>query len=71
MEDPRLKEKDLTEIFGLSKGTISKILNYHKEMSKETIRKLSQYFRLSQNVFNRPYNLVAVQEEKYHTKNNN
>ena len=65
MGEHGLKAKDLTEILGLSKGTISKILNYHKGMSKETIRKLSQYFRLSQDVFNRPYDLVAEPEGKY------
>ena len=71
MEEHRLKAKDLTEILGLSKGTISKILNYHKGMSKETIRKLSQYFKLSQDIFNRPYDLVAEPEVKYQkTKNN-
>ncbi len=71
MEENGLKAKDLTEILGISKGTISKILNYHKGMSKETIRKLSQYFRLSQDIFNRPYTLVAEPEAKYHrTKNN-
>ena len=71
MEENGLKAKDLTDILGLSKGTISKILNYHKGMSKETIRKLSQHFKLSQDIFNRPYTLVAEPESKYHkTKNN-
>ena len=70
MEEHRLKAKDLTEILGLSKGTISKILNYHKGMSKETIRKLSQYFKLSQDIFNRPYNLVAEPEIKYRKSKN-
>jgi len=70
MEEHRLKAKDLTEILGLSKGTISKILNYHKGMSKETIRKLSQYFKLSQDIFNRPYSLVAEPEIKYRKSKN-
>ncbi len=58
MEEHDLKAKDLVEILNLSKGTISKILNYHKGLSKDTIRKLSDYFKLSQEVFNRPYKLV-------------
>ena len=58
MEDHNLKAKDLVEILDLSKGTISKILNYHKGLSKDTIRKLSDYFKLSQEAFNRPYRLV-------------
>lgn len=57
MAEHNLKAKDLSEILDLSKGTISKILNYHKGLSKDTIRKLSAYFGLSQEAFNRPYKL--------------
>ena len=60
MEENNLKSKNLAEILGLSKGTISKILNYHKGISKETIRKLSDYFKVSQESFNRPYKLINV-----------
>ena len=58
MEVNNLKAKDIVEILGLSKGTVSKILNYQKGLSKETIRKLSEHFKVSQEAFNRPYNLV-------------
>jgi HTH-type transcriptional regulator/antitoxin HigA len=58
MEENNLKAKDLIDILELSKGTISKILSYHKGLSKETIRKLSDYFKVSQEAFNRPYKLV-------------
>ena len=51
MEEHNLKAKDLADILDLSKGTISKILNYQKGLSKETIRKLSDYFKLSQETF--------------------
>lgn len=57
MQDNGLKAADLTQILELSKGTISKILNYHKGLSKETIRKLSEHFKVSQEAFNRPYKL--------------
>ena len=53
-----LQAKDLVDIMDLSKGTISKILNYHKGLSKDTIRKLSGYFKISQEAFNRPYKLI-------------
>jgi HTH-type transcriptional regulator/antitoxin HigA len=59
MEDHRLSAKDLAEIIGLTKGTVSKILNYQKGFSKETIRKLSAHFKLRQEAFNRPYSLVG------------
>jgi HTH-type transcriptional regulator/antitoxin HigA len=58
MEENNLKSKDLIEILGISKGTVSKILNYNKGLSKETIRRLADYFKLSQEAFNRPYRLI-------------
>ena len=58
MEEHHLKAKDLVGILDLSKGTISKILNYQKGLSKDTIRRLSEYFKLSQEAFNRPYMLI-------------
>ncbi len=58
MEENNLKSKNLIDILGLSKGTVSKIMNYHKGLSKGTIRKLSDYFKVSQEAFNRPYKLI-------------
>lgn len=57
MHENHLKAKDLVSILGLSKGTISKILNYQKGISKASIRRLSDYFKISQEAFNRPYRL--------------
>lgn len=57
MEENNLKAVDLTQVLGLSKGTVSKILNYHKGLSKETIRILAEHFKVSQEAFNRPYKL--------------
>lgn len=57
MDNNNIKAKELGEILNLSKGTISKILSYQKGLSKETIRKLSNYFKISQEAFNRPYKL--------------
>ena len=58
MNEHNLKSKDLVGILDLSKGTVSKILNFHKGLSKDTIRKLSDYFKMSQEAFNRPYKLI-------------
>jgi HTH-type transcriptional regulator / antitoxin HigA len=55
MSEHQLKAKDLVDICGLSKSTISKILNYQKGLSKDSIRNLSNYFKVSQEAFNRPY----------------
>lgn len=56
----KMKAKDLILLLDLSKGTISKILNYHKGLSKETIRKLAVHFKLSQEAFNRPYQIKNI-----------
>lgn len=55
MKQNSLKFRDLVDILGLSK--VSKILNYKKGLSKDTIRSLSNYFKVSQAAFNRPYKL--------------
>lgn len=60
MDEHNMKATDLVGILNLSKGTISKMLNYHKGISKESIRKLSDYFKVSQDMFNRPYKLVRT-----------
>jgi len=65
MADHKLKAKDLTKILGLTKGTVSKILNYQKGLSKETIRKLADYFKLNQEAFNKPYRLKDPINRKF------
>jgi len=46
-------------ILDISKGTLSKILSYKKGLSKNIIRKLSEHFKISREVFNRPYPIVS------------
>lgn len=58
MRENGLKAKDLVDILELSKGTVSKILNYQKGLSKESIRKLADHFKMVQEAFNRPYELM-------------
>lgn len=55
MKEHNMKQKDLSELLGVSKGYVSDILNYKKGFSKEVIRKLAKYFKVSQEVFNRAY----------------
>ena len=59
MEDHNLKPKDLVEILQVSKGYVSEILHYKKGLSKESIRRLAEYFKVSQEAFNRPYELTS------------
>ena len=58
MVDHQMKAQDLTAILGISKGYVSDILNYKKGLSKDVIRKLAEYFKVRQEAFNRPYNLL-------------
>jgi HTH-type transcriptional regulator / antitoxin HigA len=59
MEDHQLKPKDLVNILKVSKGYISEILHYKKGLSKDVIRRLAEYFKVTQEAFNRPYQLVS------------
>lgn len=60
MEENNLKAKDLANLLQVSKGLVSDILNYKKGLSKEIIRSLSDYFKVSQEAFNRFYELKAA-----------
>lgn len=60
MAERNLNAKDLAAILKVSKGLISDIVNYKKGLSKEIIRALSEYFKVSQEAFNRHYELKAA-----------
>ena len=66
MEENGLKAVGLAKLLRLSKGTVSKILNYQKGLSKETIRKRSEYFHFSQEAFNQPYKLKNEINRQFH-----
>jgi HTH-type transcriptional regulator/antitoxin HigA len=59
MDDHNMKAKDLVALLDVSKGYISDILNCKKGLSKETIRRLADHFKISQEAFNRPYKLIV------------
>ncbi|MCO5236165.1 MAG: helix-turn-helix domain-containing protein [Chitinophagaceae bacterium] len=67
IKENNLKAKNMVEILGISKGYVSDILNYKKGLSKEVIRKLADYFKVSQEAFNRPYKLIVP--ENSHLRN--
>ncbi|MEO6813313.1 MAG: helix-turn-helix domain-containing protein [Ginsengibacter sp.] len=62
MKEHELKPKDLVDLLDVSKGYVSEILNYKKGLSKEVIRKLADYFKVKQDAFNRPYQLIFSQK---------
>ena len=57
MKDHKMKAVDLARLLNVSEGLVSDILHYKKGLSKDTIRILSERFRLNQEAFNRPYEL--------------
>lgn len=59
MGENKMKSVDLAKILKTGPSLISDILNYRRGLSKEIIRKLSDYFKVSQELFNRPYRLVS------------
>jgi HTH-type transcriptional regulator/antitoxin HigA len=59
MTEHKLLAADLAKLLNVSKGLVSDMLNYKKGLSKEIIRKLAEYFKVRQELFNRPYKLVS------------
>jgi HTH-type transcriptional regulator/antitoxin HigA len=59
MKVNKLQPADLASILGVGKSLVSDILNYRRGLSKEVIRKLSERFKVSQELFNRPYKLKS------------
>ena len=60
MTENKLKSVDLAKLLAISPSLVSDILNYRRGLSKEIIRKLSERFKVSQELFNRPYKLVSA-----------
>ncbi len=65
MKDHNMKSKDLVNVLSVSKSLVSSILNYRRGLSKENIRVLAEFFKLSQEAFNRPYKLISTINKRY------
>ncbi len=65
MKDHKMKAVDLANLLDVSEGLVSDMLNYKKGLSKDTIRILSQRFKLNQEAFNRPYELHVPVSPKF------
>jgi HTH-type transcriptional regulator/antitoxin HigA len=57
MKDHNMKAVNIAKLLEVGEGLVSEMLNYKKGLSKETIRILSDRFKLNQEAFNRPYEL--------------
>lgn len=58
MRENKLRATALAAELGFSKSLLSDILHYRRGFSREIIRKLSARFKVSQELFNRPYKLA-------------
>jgi HTH-type transcriptional regulator / antitoxin HigA len=61
----KMKAVDLANLLDVSEGLVSDMLNYKKGLSKDTIRILSEKFKLNQEAFNRPYELHVPVNPKF------
>ncbi|HEX9509569.1 MAG TPA: transcriptional regulator [Puia sp.] len=59
MKENKLKAVDLAGELEVSKSLVSDILHYRRALSRDIIRKLANRFKVSQELFNKPYQLVA------------
>ena len=59
MDENKLRSVDMAVALGISKSLFSDIINYRRGLSKEVIRKLSEHFKVSQELFNKEYKLVS------------
>ncbi len=64
MKDHDMKAVYLAKLLNVSEGLVSDMLNYKKGLSKETIRILSERFKLRHEAFNRPYKLSVMLNRK-------
>jgi HTH-type transcriptional regulator/antitoxin HigA len=64
MKEHKMKAVNLADLLNVSEGLVSDMLHYKKGLSKETIRILSDRFKLSQEAFNRPYELRVAMKPK-------
>jgi HTH-type transcriptional regulator/antitoxin HigA len=59
MKENKLKATDLANELEVGKSLISDILHYRRGLSRDIIRKLASRFKVSQELFNKPYKLVS------------
>jgi HTH-type transcriptional regulator / antitoxin HigA len=58
IKEHKLRPLQIMQIMGIhSRGHLYEVLNYQKGLSKEVIRNLATYFKVSQEAFNRAYPL--------------
>lgn len=62
LENKNMKQQDLVNLLGISKGALSNILNYRKKLSIEMIRALHKRLKI-------PYDILMQDYELLHNEN--
>ena len=58
LENKNMKQQDLVNLLGISKGTLSNILNYRKKLSIEMIRALHNRLKIPYDILMQDYELL-------------
>ncbi len=58
LENKNMKQQDLVNLLGISKGTLSNILNYRKKLSIEMIRALHNRLKIPYDILMQDYELM-------------
>lgn len=69
MENRHVERDALTNALDIDKSTLSLILTYQRGLSKNVIRKLSKFFKMSQEAFNKEYELVKARDYRARKEN--
>ncbi|GGB24974.1 helix-turn-helix domain-containing protein [Puia dinghuensis] len=59
MKENKIKAVDLAGELGVGKSLLSDVLHYRRGFSRAVIRKLAIRFKVSQELFNKPYELIS------------
>ena len=57
MVEHQMRNTDMADLLGLTKGAMSNILSYRRDLTREHIRILASHFAISQESLNKPYDL--------------
>jgi HTH-type transcriptional regulator/antitoxin HigA len=60
MENQGYRQAELARLLEVDKSYVSLILSYKKGLSKDIIRKLATIFKVHQEAFNKPYELISI-----------
>ncbi len=63
LRDASLSQADFAKAIGISKQLVSDILHYRRNISKQLVVKLSEFFAMSERVFSRKYALKSEEKD--------